>query len=231
MKLFDFFTKNKHDPVIPLTYTQISWFGVAAILFALLTFFAGYFLGQRYALEHVVDRVQEESFADKINYSLYTLSDQDFVENDEADEESEEGEEENIPSQDTIISENIESEKDEVGLSKQDVDAGVTLAVQDKPSAHAPVQETNNTGAHETKYVAQLVGFGTLIAARECCDRFIAKGYPVEIQKRLSKTKRGRSIVWYQVTTKPCVKESEAQELADSIGKAERIKNIAIVKV
>ncbi len=71
---------------------EASWFIGLGILFMLLSFLGGYFWGQKRAISRFLNKVEEESFADRITYSLYTLTGKSIEEdqNNDASEDSEE---------------------------------------------------------------------------------------------------------------------------------------------
>ncbi len=79
-------------------------------------------------------------------------------------------------------------------------------------------------------HVAQLVGYGTHKKAEAFVNRLAKRGIATDLKKRVSSTKSGKKITWYQVVTKPYAHKNELQSLVDRIVKLEHIRNYQIVK-
>lgn len=66
--------KKRNQTGLFLPNREVSWV-VAAVLFLSFMFFTlGYFWGQKRAVSSFLGKVEEETFADKITYSLYTMN-------------------------------------------------------------------------------------------------------------------------------------------------------------
>lgn len=88
------------------------------------------------------------------------------------------------------------------------------------------IQEPEST----VRYVAPLVGFGTLSAARSFAQRVQERGTPVVIKERASTTQKGKKIVWYQAVTHEYQDKAELQQLIDKIKRAEKIEDVTIIE-
>lgn len=73
-----------------------NWVIALGLLLFLLAFLGGYFWGHRRAVGRFLNKIEEESFADRITYSLYTLTGK-SVEEEQPGDVSDETEEETAP--------------------------------------------------------------------------------------------------------------------------------------
>ena len=104
--------------------------------------------------------------------------------------------------------ESVDSEQQVVSVNEQKVDIEVEM-----PSK---------------QYYAQLIGFGTQGAANSFAKR-ANKITEVEVKKRVSKTAKGKTRVWYQVVTAPSSNREDLELLVAKISKEERLKGVHIV--
>lgn len=178
---------------------RISWFVSLGILVCFFSFMAGYFIGQRKALERVAHTVEQDSLADQISSSLYSLYDT-KVNGEEADDVDVSGE----------LA--LEMTSTNTGALSEEHVAGESAVVE--PSE---------------RYYAQLVGFGTAKAANAFARRLQNKSMPVKVNTRRSKSAKGKIISWYQVVTHPFDTKDELETLVEKISKEERIKGVNIV--
>ena len=97
--------------------------------------------------------------------------------------------------------------------------------------APAEITSTPEEAEHisSTRYYAQLIGFGTSRAAERFVKRLTQKGVIVQTKKRVSKTAKGRTIVWYQVVTPPYADKVELEMLISQLSKEEKLKDVRIV--
>jgi len=213
-------TKDKDNHVgLFIPHRQVSWLLSGLLLLGFACFMLGYFWGHRRALQRFVAKIEEESFADRINYALYTMNDRDISEFEQEDtsisedingtEEAEENNEAEEPSS----SEKQESQKIETPIQMSERELS---EIPDKTPA--------------TVFVAPLAGFGTLLAATEFAERVKLFDPQVAVHKRTSKTKKGRSITWYQVASGEFEHKSELQKIIGTIQQREHIKNIEIIE-
>ncbi len=217
---------------------QVSWIVAGGLLLCFLFFMLGYFWGHRRALDRFVAKIEEESFADRINYALYTMNDRDMsefeqeedangatpsseelVQNGEDQEENgEEAEASEAPSQPEQAADEVKKEVVEPAEKTEPISQGNAQISQ----AHG--QTTT------TLFVAPLAGFGTLHAATEFIKRVQLVDPSSGVEKKTSKTSKGRAITWYQATTGEFEKREDLEKLVSVIQKKEHIKDIKIVE-
>lgn len=91
-------------------------------------------------------------------------------------------------------------------------------------------EEPNQKVGPQLVYVAPLVGFGTLHAARNFAQRVKKMGVPIRIKERSSKTQRGRRITWYQAVTQEYDNKKELEKIVEQVKKKEHIKEVKIIE-
>lgn len=210
---------------------QLSWIVSTVLLFGFLSFITGYFWGQRKAIERFVNKIEEESFADRISYALYTMNDREAsefedddtavvnpeaVENNTADgiEAADNGESEN-GSQAAVL---VQAEELPASSIIKDIPIAVSEPIIEKK------QEATNI------FVAPLAGFGTLHAARIFVER-VSKYCPsIHIKTHHSKTRKGRSIAWYQAVTGEFDDRDDIERIVKQVKEREHIKEIQIIE-
>ncbi len=179
--------------------------GFLALFF--FTFITGYFWGKRTAVEQLTSKIEEELLADQIHSSFYNMQERTPAPRAIIDQPEE------VP---PVVSE-PESEVEELGARievRQEPEAGIKQALG---------QNTNSD-----LYFAQLIGFGTQLAANGFVQR-VSKDIPVEVKKRTSQTARGKTRTWYQVVTKPYSNKSELAALVKKVSNKERLNGVQIV--
>lgn len=199
------FLKKTSDSVgLFIPKKELSWVVSLALISAFFVFMAGYFWGQRQAISQFLGKLEEESFSDKITYSLYTMNGKYLsdTEEDEVEEDQDAGEE--TPS-DTI--EKVEQSDQPTDESKKEEKATSTVT-----------------------YVAPLVGFGTLHAANTFAHRVKDMGIDVHVKKRISRSPKGRAIAWYQVMTQTYSDKNEIEHIVMRIKDREKIKDVKIIE-
>lgn len=189
-----------HEYTIKLTMRQLSLAMAALLAFSFFVFIAGYFLGQKKAAEEFSFRADQDSLADQIYSSMCVLYD--AKDDNEDASENESGEE-------LEINENIDSieQKDE---------ASQTLVSQ----AVIP----------QKQFTAAIAGFGGNNSAdgKKLVQQLINKGYPVELVERSSKTAKGKTVIWYQVITKPYASKDSLEKAIHEIAKVAHVKEKSI---
>lgn len=201
---------------------QVSWLLSCVLVFGFLTFITGYFWGQRKAVERFVNKIEEESFADRISYSLYTMNDRDVSEfeapdpdNENGTTESDKNQEETVASSSTVLAES-EIQSTESALEKQ------KTVLKSMPQERK--KETDKI------FVAPLAGFGTLHAASNFARR-VRKFEPgIQVKTRTSITPKGKKVAWYQATTGEFSDRDELERIIGQIKSAEHIKDIKIIE-
>jgi hypothetical protein len=237
-------TKHEKDQVgLFIPNRQVSWLLSSILIFGFLCFILGYFWGHRRALQRFVAKIEEESFADRISYALYTMNDRDSS---EFEQEQEDTNETNGP-EDTNGSdeqEELVEIEESTTAEKQTPDAGTSTtatSLTKKEVLKTPLTEEKKqaekmtaltTPQHEstTVFVAPLAGFGTLSAATEFIERVKILDPQATVQKRTSKTQKGRTVIWYQAVTGEYEKKDELQKITTLIQKKEHLKKVEITE-
>ncbi|MFT6765344.1 MAG: hypothetical protein ACJAZS_000220 [Alteromonas naphthalenivorans] len=199
---------------------QASWILSFILLFGFLTFITGYFWGQRKAIERFVNKVEEESFADRISYSLYTMNDRDASEFEAPDAEN--GTIETEKSQEETVAQSLPV------LAQAETKNNIKIAEVPKPQPTVSIQEKKEDIGKI--FVAPLAGFGTLHAASTFARRAQKLDPGVKVKTRVSKTPKGKTIAWYQAVTGEFDDREELERIIGQIGIVERIKDIKIIE-
>ncbi len=199
---------------------QTSWIVSGILIFGFLCFILGYFWGHRRALQRFVAKIEEESFADRINYALYTMNDRDISEFEQEQEDINEsnGSEDTNGTDDQ---EEVIEIEEPINNSKQATES------EEKAPLQIPILQTVQS---TTVFVAPLAGFGTLSAATEFAERIKIIDPQATIQKRASKTQKGKAVTWYQVVTGEFEKKEDLQKITSVIQKKEHIKKVEIIE-
>ena len=201
---------------------QVSWIVSSALIFGFLCFILGYFWGHRRALQRFVAKIEEESFADRISYALYTMNDRDSSEFEQEDANETNGSEDTNGSDDQ--EEIIEIEEPTT------VEPSKTALNEEKKLGGKSIDEVVVQLKSTTVFVAPLAGFGTLSAATEFIDRVKILDPQATVQKRSSKTQKGRTVTWYQAVTGEYEKKEDLQKVVGIIQKKEHIKKVEITE-
>ncbi len=222
-KCKDFFkvtdSVKDHQAGLFIPHRQTSWLTASLLIVAALVFLAGYLFGYKSATEHFLVTTQQESFADKINYSLYTMNDLEIGEF--------ETKEEDINGADTP--ETSEQAPEEATEEASTPEADTTEPVCE--SLAQVVQEIPATTPKMTKvYVAPLAGFGTLQAAQAFAKKIQTIDPYVVVKKRISKTARGKTVAWYQAVTGEFDNEERLQAVLDQLKQREHLKDLKIIE-
>lgn len=194
--------QNNETDSIKIKQQQAAQIVVALLLCMIFVFISGYYLGKKRALETFTDQFENDSFADKMAYSIcsiYDTNDKTAGESNENGDAAEEAQEENGDAQ-------IEAES------------------QVESAAIVQPQST----ALSKKYFAQLAGFGTEQAALKCADQIRRKGLPVKVKEKVSKSSKGKSIKWYQVITQDYDDKQQLVNRIDKISGSVKLKDVKI---
>jgi hypothetical protein len=199
---------------------QVSWVISLVLLFGFLTFMTGYFWGQRKAIERFVHKVEEESFADRISYSLYTMNDRDVREFGTPDSESSSDETNGV----------VENTVKEIIVAPEVKIVQIDNVTQSTVKVESVPKKTEIKKIVEKIFVAPLAGFGTLHAASTFARRVRKHDPYVQVKTRISKTPKGKTIAWYQAVTGEFRDRDDLERVVGEIKKAEHIKDIKIVE-
>jgi hypothetical protein len=211
--------KIRWSDTITFDKRQASWIASGLLLLFVVTFATGYFFGKRRAAQEFAHKIMNDSFGDQAQYTMLSMySNAGNSLDSEKTSEATTGEEfapSNGASQQAVE----QPVQEEVTACASTVPNGANAAVacQEKLESLAP-------GC----YSAQLAGFGVKQRADEFAARVKKLGLRVRVVRRVSKSSRGKILVWYQVVTESYHKESELQRLINIVSKAEHIKNIRI---
>ncbi len=200
---------------------EVGWVVSLLLFLCFFMFTTGYFFGQRRAISCFLNKVEEESFADKITYSLCVLNGKD-VEGEESVEPTE-----SIDSSETN-QESIEKSVEIIEGEEQIIFSRLMETVE------KPVEKKENVALVEAEpevlYSAPLVGFGTVQAARVFVDRMKKADIHVMIKERFSKTRGGKKIVWYQVVTQDYGNKEDLEDVIAQVQEKEKLKSVKIVE-
>jgi len=217
--------KHKDDQVgLFIPHRQASWLFSLLLILGFVCFILGYFWGHRRAIQRFVAKIEEESFADRINYALYTMNDRDMS---EFEQEDTSNTSESTATEDINGGEEQEENgEDEASNTEKQVPEDALESSKQKEQVKTEVTSAQPT----TVFVAPLAGFGTLLAATQFAQRVKIFDPQVAVQKRESKTKRGRAVTWYQVTTGEFESKQDLQKITSTIQQREHIKTIDIIE-
>lgn len=194
-----------HEYTIKLTMRQLSLAMAALLAFSFFVFIAGYFLGQKKAAEEFSFRADQDSLADQIYSSMCVLYDA----KDENEDAGENESGEDVESNETSDSIEPKDESNQIIVSQPVVPQTVVLQKQ---------------------FVATIAGFG----ANNCGDgkklvqQLTNKGYPVELVERASRTAKGKTVIWYQIVTKPYASKGALEKAIHEIAKLAHVKEKSI---
>ncbi len=174
---------------VPNRHLSFVMAGIILVVFS--TFMGGYFFGQKSSAEQFTHQIHQDSFADQVYSSVFSLA-----------ERQERG---------NSTSQNV------AAIVKTDT----LVETTSKP------EETEHVSSN--RYYAQLIGFGTSRAAERFVKRLTQKDVIVQTKKRVSKTAKGRTIVWYQVVTPPYADKMELEMLVSQLSKEEKLKDVRII--
>jgi len=203
--------KKRNQAGLFLPNRKVSWVITTALFLCFIMFSLGYFWGQRRAVSSFLGKIEEESFADKITYSLYAMNGRDASDEDDS---SDDNDSEELTTQEETAGQ--EQSEDIAENTLQDLKPIVALTVSEKIS--------------DKVYVAPLVGFGTLHAAQSFASRVKKIGIDVLIKDRKSTTSKGKKVTWYQAVSHEYDTKEELQSMIDLLQKKENIKEIKIIE-
>lgn len=208
-----------HQAGLFIPHRQTSWIIACLLVMAAFCFIGGYFFGYKSATDYFLVTTQQESFADKINYSLYTMNDLEIGEF-ETKEEDTNGSDvaeptEQAPEEATEEAPTLESESVEPACES------LAQVVQEIPATSQKMAKV---------YVAPLAGFGTLQAAQAFAKKIQTIDPYVVVKKRVSKTARGKTVAWYQAVTGEFDNEEKLQAVLDQLKQKERLKDLKIIE-
>jgi hypothetical protein len=207
--------KDGESDGVFISQQQIGWGLAVFLLLSFFIFIAGYFLGQQRAVEQFSSHVDQESLADKIYTSLYSLHDK----QDESVAVNQVGDDTSEVAHDGLSDATIQA---------PEIDAQKTQ-VQEQVDQESTVSESPEV--QHARYYAQLAGFGAHKNAIIFARKLERKGIPATVRTRYSRTARGKKIAWYQVITDEYTSEKQLQELVEKLKQEERLQDVRIVAI
>jgi hypothetical protein len=114
-------------------------------------------------------------------------------------------------------------------LYDQYPESSTTDQISVSPEEASETEQLSTAEKPEKQYYAQVIGFGDIKNAQDFVARAKHKGFELTVEKKVSKTTKGKSIVWYQVVTAPVVNYDEMKNIVDRISKEEKIKGAQII--
>ena len=205
-----------------LTGRQVSLMVSSGVMLSFCVFITGYFLGKKKAVEKFYSKIDQDSFADQIYYSMCSMYDK--------------GGFKGADSQDSSLENNsayIENDVHSPLLSAETVlhpvdtyhDFPLNRVLVAQKKDKKDVQESKVEG----QFYAELIGFGRKQSAHRFANKLTNQGLTVSVKNRRSKTARGRVIVWYQVVTGTFGDKNDLIALVDDISAQEKLKDVRIV--
>lgn len=194
------------DDHVVLNRRQASFVTAGLILVVGAAFITGYIIGQRKALQEFSDRLADESFTDKVRYALYSSYGTTATTGDEQEDLEEEVEKDDV----------VKDSEEKKTISKDNQEQ----APQKLATEQAPIKQ----------YYAQLIGFGTQKAAEQFVETAQRYGLPMRIEKRVSKTAKGKAVAWYQVVTERFADKEELNRIVEKVKIAERLQQVKILE-
>lgn len=208
--MFDSCTLQDDELGLFIPHRQVSWLLTLLIFLCLTSFIAGYFMGHKQALSTFVEQLEEDSFADKVNYALYSLSDV----QQEVEQEAEEAQQHDVPDEEASTTD----QADDVSSNSKE-----TIAQHREKELPEQSQE-------EYVYVAPVAGFGTLHAAQTFVKRAQVYDPGMCVKKRVSVNKNGKKTIWYQAVTSEFASRQALEDVVRIIKKIEHIAHITIIE-
>ncbi len=197
-------------------HREAGWFFGTMCTVAGGMFIVGYIVGQRNALNRFLYTIEEQSFADKITYSFYSMNGQELPDDEDGDEQPER----------TVG--NIDLRKNEIDSVELEITTDISSGDQetsDKNNIAVIDQDEQN---EKTVYYAPLIGFGTLRAADHCAQKLKKMGIDAHLEERTSSGHRGKKIIWYQIVTEDYTDKDALEKVVERVRQELTIKEISI---
>jgi hypothetical protein len=207
--------ENEHNKTVVITENELTWLVAALLLIIVFSFVAGFYYGKWRAAADVVDRIERESFADRVYCALTGVHGvpADPVESD-------------TPScfDDEAVDARTCGDSDEPKTEEEHYSANT--ASDDTISGDTPGPSDHEQAK---RYKARLVGFGTKKAANAYYNTLAKRGVTADIDERVSATKRGKRVTWFQVV---CTDTKDAiEDIVERLKKDDKLTNVQIVQI
>ena len=205
-----------------LTGRQVSLMVSSGVMLSFCVFITGYFLGKKKAVEKFYSKIDQDSFADQIYYSMCSMYDKGGFKG--ADSQGSSLENNNVCIENDAHAPLVAAETViQPAFTDHDLPKDGALVAQKNDKKD--VQESKVEG----QFYAKLIGFGAKRSAQRFANKLTNQGLTVFVKNRRSKTARGRVIVWYQVVTGTFGDKNDLIALVDDISAQEKLKDVRIV--
>lgn len=216
-----------------LTSRRVSWLVSLIVLFCFFIFIAGYFFGKKNAVEKFYHKIEQDSFADHIYYSMCSMYDKGSAENNNgggtetlaADAEGEDVGKE--PVSGVAPASQAQGAQPKVATMPESLNTKKIIATENQTAGADKKVKTEEK--EQAQYYAELVGFGTKIAAQKFADQLRKKSITVLVKSRQSKTAHGRITTWYQVVSETFSDKNDLMAFVDDVSARKRLKDVRIV--
>lgn len=192
------------------TSRMLSFASSSILLFLIIAFIGGYFLGQKQSIEHFVSTADTQTFADYMRAALYNFEEP-LVRAEAAP---------------------VELSHTAYQTTTCDKDSRNTWGTN-KYETHGDTQSNsikhNNHPPKTSGFYGALIGFSSHANAQRYVDRLQKQLYPVTLCKRISTSVHGKKIPWYQVTTSIYDNKAELLALINAIQKTEKLTDVRIM--
>jgi len=221
-----------------LTNRHVSWVLSFFIITSFFIFIAGYFLGKKKAVEKFYNKIDQDSLADHIYYSvcsIYDNNNEEAMRQESTEESSEALNEKGSKEADVSLVKNNKVSNNklsdtQVSQNSEKADKTTKLADMSKAQKGNPEKTIEKITVHQENFYAELIGFGTAKAANRFVDKLKKQGFSVVLRRRRSKSSKGKTIIWYQVITEKFDNKSDLIAFVDIIKDKERLKGVRIIQ-
>lgn len=221
------YEKNNYQDGIVIPVRYIGLVAAGSLLILGTVFMSGYFLGKKKAFETFCKTAERDSLADQIFVALCGVAD--YKESQAPAELDEVVDEQETPVSTHEGPSEVIVQADKVASDVENTIEAVAQQIIVQPQEAVLIQEAQIIHDASESYHAELIGFGTLQGAKRFAQRLEKKQIPVTVNKRVSKTAKGRIVTWYQVVTKPYTNKDELVSLVNIIKQQERLNDVRIV--
>jgi len=206
-----------------LTNRQMGWVLSFFVLVSFFVFISGYFFGKKKATEKFYNKVNQESFADNIYYSVCSMYDN---QNSCVKQESTEYGADDLGSEKkAVVAEGAGSKIEGLSPSVSHSEKNFKKTNLEQEKIVADKKEVT----HESFY-AELIGYGTLRWANWFASRNEKRGFSLDVKRRKSTSAKGKTVVWYQVVTEKFDNKADLIAYVDLIKEKEKLNDVRIVQ-
>lgn len=189
---------GNNELTLTLTMRQVSLIITGLLATCFFIFIAGYFFGQKRAVQDFSYKLEQDSLADQIYSSMCILSD-------------------------------TKDENEDSGETVEETEAPQTTSTQQQPQENNGQENVTQIDSQK-KYRAIIAGFSAsnVSDGKNLVAHLTSNGYPSELMERFSRTSHGKTIVWYQVVTKPYFAPNDLEQIISKVAKLAHVKEKSI---